>query len=262
MALRASPLRVLVAGLCAATAGCAHVVPAAPAGVERVVFVGDSLVNRSDRDHGLLGQVQRALAGSHPGTAIDLVNAGVNGDCIADIRARLGEDVLALRPAAVVLYWDSDAADVEEAKESPARARALRAAYERDLSAVLATLRGAALHVIVSGPTLLGERPHGLNPKDAVLDAYAEINRRLSHVYHATWIDTRRAAFHRLRANPPDRERDSGQLTEDGEHLNAEGTKLVAAEVASAMSSWLSGRTAAPVSLVQPPAPPLEPPPP
>jgi lysophospholipase L1-like esterase len=264
MALSTSPLRGLVAWLGAAAAACAHGIHATPAppGVERVVFVGDSLVNRSDRDHGLLDQVQRALAGSHPGTALHLVNAGVNGDCIADIRARLPEDVLALRPAAVVLYWDSDATDVEDAKESPAGARALRAAYEQNLSAVLATLSDTAPHVLVAGPTLLGERPHGLNPKDAVLDAYAEINRRLSHAYHVTWIDTRRAAFHRLRANPPDRRRDSGQLTEDGEHLNAEGTKLVAAEMASVMSRWLSGRAETPASPVQPPAAPLEPPPP
>ena len=244
MALRSSTLRGLVAWLAAGTVACAHVVPAAPPGVERVVFVGDSLVNRSDRDHGLLDQVQRALAGSHPGTALDLVNAGVNGDCIADIRARLEDDVLALRPAAVVLYWDSDAADVEDARESPEDARALRAAYERDLAAVLAALSSTTPHVIVSGPTLLGERPRGLNPKDDVLDAYAEINRRVSHAYHATWIDTRRAAFHWLQANPLDRDRESGQLTEDGEHLNAEGTKLVAAEMASAMGRWLSGRTA------------------
>jgi lysophospholipase L1-like esterase len=124
------------------------------------------------------------------------------------------------------------------------------------------TLSLTAAHVIVSGPTLLGERPHGLNPKDVVLDAYAEINRRLSHEYHATWIDTRRAAFHWLRANPANRQRDSGQLTEDGEHLNAEGTRLVAAEMSYAMGRWLSGRAASPVSLVLPPAPPHEPPPP
>jgi len=255
-------LRGLVAWLGVAGLACVHTVPVAPPGVERVVFVGDSLVNRSDRDHGLLDQVQRALAGSHPGTALDLVNAGVNGDCIADIRARLAEDVLALRPAAVVLYWDSDAADVEDARESSARARALRAAYERDLAAVLAALSSTTSHVIVSGPTLLGERPRGLNPKDDVLDAYAEINRRASHAHHATWIDTRRAAFEWLKASALDRTRESGRLTEDGEHLNAAGTKLVAAEMASAMGRWLSGRAAAPISFVQPPAPPVEPAPP
>ena len=221
--------------------------------------MGDSLVSRSDRDHGLLDQVRRALARTHPAAALDLVNAGVNGDCIADIRARLAEDVLPLRPAAVVLYWDSDAADAEDATESPARSRALRADYERDLAAVLATLSAVTRHVIVSGPTLLGERPRGRNPKDHVLDAYAEINRRVSHAHHATWVDTRHAAFHWLEANPPGRERESGQLTEDGEHLNAEGTSLVAAEMASEVGRWLSSRAAAPVSLVQPPAPPVEP---
>jgi len=236
-----------IAGLGAAGAACAPAaVPALP-GVERVVFVGDSLVNRSEQDHGLLSRVRRALERSHAGTALDLVNAGVNGDCIADIRARLAEDVLALRPAAVVLYWDSDAADVEDAKESPAQSRALRAAYERNLDAVLATLREATPHVIVSGPTLLGERPRGRNPKDHVLDAYAEVNRRLCHAHQAVWVDTRQAAFQWLHENARAQERESGLLTEDGEHLNQTGTDLVADRMASALGHWL-GR-------VEPPRP-------
>ena len=221
--------------------------------------MGDSLVNRSDRDHDLLGRVRRELAQTHPGVALELVNAGVNGDCIGDIRARLAEDVLELRPAAVVLYWDSDAADAEDARESPARSRAMRAAYERDLDAVLAALREATPDVIVCGPTLLGERPRGRNPKDHVLDAYAEINRRLAHANHATWVDTRQAAFRWLRDNPDDRDRGSGRLTEDGEHLNAAGTELVAAQMAGAIGRWLSGRTTSAVPLVPPPPPFAEP---
>ncbi len=226
-------------------AACAaHAVAPAPPGVERVVFVGDSLVSRSDGAHGLLGLVRGALERSHPGVALDLVNAGSNGDCIADIRARLPQDVLALRPAAVVLYWDSDAADAEDANESPEHSRARRTAYERDLDAVLTALREATPHVVVAGPTLLGERPRGKNPKDHVLDAYERINQRACHAHHVTWIDTRRAAFAWLadHATPPGQ--DSGSLTEDGEHLNAAGTELVAAEMASALGRWLSGRAA------------------
>jgi lysophospholipase L1-like esterase len=242
--------RLLAAGVAAAAASglaCAPRVSPAPPGVERVVFVGDSLVNRSDRDHGLLGLVRGALERSHPGVALDLVNAGSNGDCIADIRGRLAQDVLALRPAAVVLYWDSDAADVEDAGDGPRRSRELRAAYERDLDAVLADLRAVTPHVVVAGPTLLGERPRGENPKDHVLDAYERMNRRACSAHHVTWVDTRRAAFAWLgeHAKPP--YRDSGYLTEDGEHLNAAGTELVAAEIASALGRWLSGRAAGPV---------------
>ena len=241
-------LRRFVAWLAAASAAgpaCAPAVSPAPPGTERIVFVGDSLVNRSDEDHGLLGLVRSTLERSHPGVALDLVNAGNNGDCIADIRARLAEDVLALRPAAVVLYWDSDAADVEDAKESPERSRSLRADYAHNLASVLTDLRAVTPHVVVAGPTLLGERPRGENPKDHVLDAYEWINRRLCHAHHVTWIDTRRAAFGWLgeHAKPP--YRDSGYLTEDGEHLNAAGTELVAAEVASALGRWLDGWVAA-----------------
>jgi len=162
----------LVAVLVAAGAACAPAIAPAPPGVERVVFVGDSLVNRSDQDHGLLGRVRRALERSHPGTALDLVNAGRNGDCIADIRARLAEDVL---------------------------------------------------------------------------DAYTEVNRRLCHAHQAVWVDTRHAAFQWLRENARAEDRESGLLTEDGEHLNQAGTDLVADRMASALGHWL-GR-------VEPPRP-------
>ncbi len=244
-----------LAAASAASAACAHAVAPAPPGIERVVFVGDSLVNRSDGDHGLLGLVRSSLERSHPGVALDLVNAGNNGDCIADIRARLAQDVLALRPAAVVLYWDSDAADVEDAEESPDRSLLLRVAYEGDLAAVLADLRAVTPHVLVAGPTLLGERPRGQNPKDHVLDAYERINQRVCHAHHVTWIDTRRAAFAWLHEHVKRPYRDSGYLTEDGEHLNPAGTELVAAEMAAALGHWLSGKAAAPAALVEPPGP-------
>jgi lysophospholipase L1-like esterase len=203
----------------------------------RIVFVGDSLVNRSQQDHGLLELVKQDLQRSRPDLVLELVNAGVNGNCIADIRARLTRDVLERTPAAVVLYWDSDAADVEAAGELPARARELHEAYRHDLDAVLAALRTATARVLVTGPTLLGERAHGRNPKDHVLDTYARMNRRACHRWHATWIDTRRAAFQWLRQNASPGDRDRRLLTEDGEHLNATGVALVAAEIAAALSA-------------------------
>jgi lysophospholipase L1-like esterase len=228
----------LLAWLGLGCAACAPLrAPAAP-GVERIVFVGDSLVNRSDAEHHLLEHVRERLARAHPGRAFELVNKGVNGDCIAEIRARLVADVGALEPSVVVLYWDSDAADVETANEPPQRAARLRSAYERDLTAVLHGLRGLTSRVIVSGPTLQGELPHGSNPKDGVLDAYAEINRRLCHRHHATWVDTRQAAFRWLRQNAAT-PREAGRLTEDGEHLSAAGAALVAERLAAAISHHL-----------------------
>jgi lysophospholipase L1-like esterase len=207
-----------------------------------VVFVGDSLVNRSSEDHGMLDRVREDLESRRPGASFELVNAGVNGDRIADIRARLAADVLGVEPVAVVLYWDSDAADAEDGDEAPATSARLRAEYERDLDGVLGLLRASTRHVVVAGPTLLGEEPHGANAKDHVLDAYAAINHRLARKHRAAWVDTRHAAFEWL-----SRHRAAGaagwRLTEDGEHLNDAGARLVADELAAALdrSLWRRG---------------------
>jgi len=215
-----------------------HPRPPAAAGVERVVFVGDSLVNRSSEDHGMLDRVRQDLESRRPGSSFEVINAGVNGDRIAEIRARLAADVLAAAPVAVVLYWDSDAADAEDGDEAPAARARLRAEYERQLDAVLGTLHAGVRHVVVAGPTLLGERPRGSNEKDDVLDAYAAINHRLARRHHAAWVDTRHAAFEWLV-----RHRHDGnaalRLTEDGEHLNDQGARLVADELAAALDRSL-----------------------
>ncbi|HVO11384.1 MAG TPA: GDSL-type esterase/lipase family protein [Vicinamibacteria bacterium] len=221
-------------------AGCVPPVraPAAP-GVQRVVFVGDSLVNRSEREFSLLTRVREVVERAHPGIALELVNAGVNGDVIGGIRARLQRDVLALAPAAVVLYWDSDAVDGESPGDPPSRTAERRVAYERDLDEVLRRLTAATPTVVVSGPTLVGERRHGRNPKDHVLDLYAAINRRWCLARHATWVDTRRAAFLWLGHEAGAYRSESGRLTVDGEHLNAWGVALVAQELGTALARGL-----------------------
>ena len=246
-------------------AGCAACVPLhrpSPPGVERIVFLGDSLVSRSEQEHHLLERVAERVHDARPSLALDVVDAGVSGNCIADIRARL-KDVLALAPSVVVLYWDSDAADVEGASDPPARVGLLRSAYERDLGLVLDALKAITPRVVVSGPTLMGERPHGRNAKDHVLDAYAEINGRLCRSHHATWVDTRRAAFRWLRHNGGAARRDAGRLTEDGEHLSAAGVSLVADRLAWALvrhlgplSPEVPGLPDARSALLLPPDPP------
>ncbi|MFN8093297.1 MAG: GDSL-type esterase/lipase family protein [Vicinamibacteria bacterium] len=239
---RGATTALAAAGATAALAtACVHPLPPAAPGVERIVFVGDSLVNRSSGDHGLIDRVREDLESRRPGTAFEIVNAGVNGDRIADIRARLAADVLALAPAAVLLYWDSDAADAEEGEEEAASRARLRAEYERHLDAVLGALRASVRHVVVAGPTLDGEGPRGSNPKDHVLDAYAAINHRLARRHHAAWVDTRRAAFEWLGRHRPAGSRGL-LLTEDGEHLNATGARLVADEIAAALDRALRRR--------------------
>ncbi len=200
---------------------------------ERIVFFGDSLVHRSDGDHGLLALVRGGLEERERGRRFELIEAGHNGDKIADLKKRLNEDVLTLRPSAVVLYWDSDVSDVDEGRLSPTQLAAVRSAYERNLSDVLRALVVARAHVIMTGPTLIGEKRRGQNPKDAQLDAYAALNRRIAADIGVPYLDSRHAFFARETAAT------DGPLTEDGEHLSAAGVRLLAHEVVRALHHWL-----------------------
>jgi lysophospholipase L1-like esterase len=206
--------------------------------------VGDSLVHKAAQDHGMLDGVSRELAKRHPGLQFEVVDAGVNGDMIADILARLDAEVIALKPAAVVLYWDSDVSDVDESRLSPAEVSSRRTAYQRTLRDVVKRLVDSGAHVIVSGPTLLGEALHGQNPKDRMLDEYRRINRAVARSFNAAYVDTRRAFLQRLTEHPP-ADRDTKVLTEDGEHLNDAGAAVAQAQFVAALDWWLRAKPAA-----------------
>ena len=209
----------------------------------RIVFVGDSLVHKSAVDHGLLDQVSAQLASRHPAQRFEVLDAGVNGNTIADIQARLDDDVIALRPAAVVLYWDSDVSDVDESRMSAAEVAALRSAYRSILQDVLTRLVRSGAHVIVSGPTLIGEAPRGKNPKDGMLDDYRRINRAVARALNVAYVDTRRAFLAQ-----PLQQAASGQhttpLTEDGEHLSDVGAAVARRQFVAAIDAWLRSRPA------------------
>jgi len=216
---------------------CAHPAASRVGGgippTDRIVFFGDSLVHRSNGDHRLLDLVRRGLERRERGRRFELIDAGRNGDRIANLKRRVRKDVVDLRPSAVVLYWDSDASDVDEAGLRPVQLAAVRDAYERDLAEVLEALEQAGAYVIVTGPTLIGEKPRGQNPKDAQLDAYASLNRSVAMRLGALYLDTRRLFFEH------DAREAAAPLTEDGEHLSAHGARLVAREVSRALRRWL-----------------------
>jgi len=239
---RIGGLAVLALVCAAALSACRPVTrPTLASGGEpdaRIVFVGDSLVHRSARDHGLLDRIRESLVRGHPTRTFEIVEAGVNGDRIADIRARLERDVLDQRPNAVVLYWDSDVSDVDERKMTRDDVQTIRAAYEADLRAVIGRLVESGAHVVMSGPTLIGERPRHRNAKDGQLDAYRRINQRVASRLAIEYVDTRQAFFARRPAGaPPDVDR--GLLTEDGEHLNDVGVEVAQSLFVSAIDTWL-----------------------
>jgi hypothetical protein len=47
-----------------------------------------------------------------PHVSLTIINSGVNGDKIADMKARMYTDVVDQKPDAVLIYWDSDVSDL------------------------------------------------------------------------------------------------------------------------------------------------------
>jgi len=122
---------------------------------------------------------------------------------------------------AVIIYFDSDAADVDESKFD---LNDLRARYVWNLTEVVKTISKNVPLVALSGPTLCGELPRGTNGDDAKFEEYCAMNRRICTNYNVTYLETRELFF----ANLPGKWNHShGYLTLDGEHHNERGSSLV-----------------------------------
>ena len=139
-------------------------------------------------------QVAAALRELHPEVAFEIICKANNGERIEHLRARMDRDVMPLRPDAVVLYWGSDC-NVKESLMTTEQIKILRANFERNVRYVLQTLLSYGAHVIMTGPTLLGERPHGQNQDDGKVDAYRRMNKRIAAEVGVEYIDTRAAFF-------------------------------------------------------------------
>ena len=160
----------------------------------RIIMLGDSHTNRPIREFGLIDRIHSELQRRYPLLSFDIMNKGSNGNRIKQIRDRLAVDVFPFNPDVVVLYWDSDAEE-DETVLSPEELIRRRELYEVNVRLVLTRLMAHGATVIMSGPTLLGERPHGLNEDDAKVDDYRRINRRIAKDMGIEYVDTRAAFF-------------------------------------------------------------------
>lgn len=91
-----------------------------------------------------------------------------------------------------------------------------------------------------SGPGLLGEGPLFLPPrfagKDAMLDLYRTINKRVCEEADITYIDLRKAFQEAL---PSVWLFSRWYVTSDGEHPNEKGTQIIADAFGGLLSQWL-----------------------
>jgi lysophospholipase L1-like esterase len=189
----------------------------------RIVFFGDSITEAGAGPHGYVTLARQALAAASPDTPPEVIGAGISGNRVPDLLARLDRDVLARKPDVVVIYIGiNDVWHSQNGRGTP------KGEFEKGLRTLVEKIRAVGGKPVLCTPTVIGEKKAGTNPLDGMLDEYAEITRGVSAETKAPLIDLRAACIaHLAEHNKADAK--EGVLTTDGVHLTPAGDQFIAA---------------------------------
>lgn len=212
-----------------------------------VILFGDSLIANPFAGYELAKRIQAYL----PKYTLTLYNEGQGGNTIGSMLRRLSTIVDNQRYTtidAVMMLWDSDAADTDESGMTGPQVASLRTYYRSNITAVVRGLRSRKTGVFLSiaGPVLMGESSRmstsddqkAFARKQQMMDDYVEINRQMANRLNVSYIDLR-AAYKELL--PPYRMAYDGCYTIDGEHPNSNGAQVTAKLLSQQLLVWLVG---------------------
>jgi len=216
-------LLVLVAAIAAALPAVAQ--DSAPlAKGEKIVFLGDSITAGGNQPKGYVTLIRNAMAEKHKDLGIEVINAGISGNKVPNLQARLAKDVLAKKPTLVVIYIGIN--DVWHGEKNPANGTP-KDKFEAGLKEIVGKVQAVGGRVVLCTPTVIGEKTGGANSLDAKLDEYADVTRGVAKELKLPLCDLRKAFVDHLKDNNPEN-KEKGVLTGDRVHLNDAGNKLVA----------------------------------
>lgn len=210
--------------LCTTIVTAAEVTAPALKKGETIVFLGDSITAGGVRPKGYVTLIKGSLAEKHPDLGIEVIGAGVSGNKVPNLQARLEKDVLAKKPTLVVIYIGIN--DVWHGEKDPARGTP-KDKFEAGLKDIIGKIQSAGGRVVLCTPTVIGEKKAGANKLDPLLDEYAAISRKIAAETGSPLCDLRKAFVDYIEKNN-EKDAEKGILTTDRVHLNDAGNKLVA----------------------------------
>ena len=202
---------------------------------DRIVFLGDSITQGGGGARGYITLYTRSIQASHPDFELTTANAGISGNKVPNLQARLDKDVIAKKPTIVYIYIGIN--DVWHGENNPKKGTS-KEVYEAGLKDIIARITAAGARVILCTPTVIGEKTGGANKLDAQLDEYSDISRKVAVETKSQLCDLRKAFADHLKANNPEN-KEKGILTGDRVHLNEAGNKLVAETMLKAVGETL-----------------------
>lgn len=208
----------LVAMVLLLAAGCAQP-------ETRIVFFGDSITEAGAQPGGYVSLVAEELDAEHAPGTIEVIGAGISGNKVPHLQARLDEDVLTHGPTHVVIYIGIN--DVWHHFEFESVTGTDAVTYRDGLTAMVKTIQEAGVDVLLCTPSVIGEDTNSEAPPNHLLRDYAELTRSVAAVTGATLCDLRQAFEEALAELNPEGAYE-GVLTTDGVHLNDAGNRMVA----------------------------------
>lgn len=198
---------------------------------ETIVFLGDSITQQGVGPTGYVTLFREAIEKARPGSGIKVIGAGIGGHKVPDLEARLDKDVLSHKPNLVVIYIGiNDVWHSKNGRGTPTDK------YEAGLRNLIKRCNDAGARVILSTPSVIGEKHDGSNELDKMLKEYAGISVKVATEASTSLLDLHGAFINYLKDyNIADQEQ--GVLTTDGVHLNDAGNRFVAVRMLEAVGA-------------------------
>jgi lysophospholipase L1-like esterase len=199
---------------------------------ERFLFIGDSITD-CGRGHlppdwtsgqelgdGYVRLVHSALTAVYPDYGIRVLNAGVAGDTVRDLKARWGSDVLRLRPTWLSVMIGIN--DVWQHFGPPSGMDALIAPEEfgRSLDEIVQHVRAGLHGLVLMTPYYLETNRD--EPMRSLMDRFGQLVRQAALRHNAVLVDTQAAFDDVLAWLPP------ADLAADRVHVNQAGHTVLA----------------------------------
>lgn len=191
---------------------------------DRIVFLGDSITQAGVGPKGYVTLIREKLAKDHQDLGIEVIGAGISGNKVPDLQARLARDVISKKPTVVVIYIGIN--DVWHGERDPARGTS-KEKFEAGLKEVIGKCQEVGATVILCTPSVIGEKKDGSNNLDKKLDEYADVSRGVAKEMKIKLCDLRKAFVSHI-AKHNSENKGKGILTSDAVHLNDAGNQFVA----------------------------------
>lgn len=238
-------IAALAAMFAVSTATRAEDAPAQPLKKgDRIVFFGDSITQAGVKPQGYVTVLTDAIKAAHSDLGIETFGAGISGNKVPNLQARLEKDVISKKPTIVFIYIGiNDVWHWKKNKEGQMAGGTTTELFESGLKDIIAKINAGGGRVILCTATVIGEKHDGTNERDAMLEEYCAISRKVATDTKSQMVDLRKAFIDYLKANNKDN-LPKGILTGDAVHLNAAGNQLVAAEMGKALGLKIEGPAA------------------